>query len=268
MIESAGDEADSPDPEAVPAYTLGKISLASAASVNAARKAYDRSSYGVRSHVVYSHLLKDAELALEKCVQAGYNTGKVKGIRVSGTAAYSVSLKWNKNKKAKAGYRILRANSQHGEYIEVGTTKKLKFTDKTVRAGTTYCYRILPLVSYKGIAVAGNRSAVVHATTKTAKVTGVMAESGKVTAKASTTRYAIINWKKAPNATGYMIYRSTKKNSGFKCVATIANNAKTSYVAVNIKKGTKYYYKVRSYKTVKGKKKYGKFSALKVVCVK
>ena len=95
-----------------------------------------------------------------------------------------------------------------------------------------------------------------------------MAESGKVTAKASTTRYAIINWKKAPNATGYMMHRSTKKNSGFKCVATIANNAKTSYVAVNIKKGTKYYYKVRSYKTVKGKKKYGKFSALKVVCVK
>ena len=79
-----------------------------------------------------------------------------------------------------------------------------------------------------------------------------------------------ITIKKRSDADGYVIYRSTKKSSKGKKIATLKGKTKTSYVdkKVRNKRGT-YYYRVRAYKITRtGSKKYGSYSGVKKVYVK
>ncbi len=69
-----------------------------------------------------------------------------------------------------------------------------------------------------------------------------------------------ITWKKVTGATGYEIYRSTNKSKGYKCIATIKDVKKVSYINKKLAKKGTYYYKVRSYKTINGKKVYSNYS--------
>ena len=99
--------------------------------------------------------------------------------------------------------------------------------------------------------------------TAVAKVKPVPA---KVTLKAKAgKRSATLSWTKVSGASGYKVYRATKKNGSYKRIFT---TTKTKVVNKSLKKGRTYYYKVRAYKTVKGKKIYGAYSAVKTVRAK
>lgn len=50
-------------------------------------------------------------------------------------------------------------------------------------------------------------------------------------------------WKKAKSAKKYVLYRSTKKNSGYVRVKTLGKK-KLSYIDKKVKKSKKYYYKI------------------------
>lgn len=76
-------------------------------------------------------------------------------------------------------------------------------------------------------------------------------------------RQVTVRWSRVSGATGYVIYRSTKKSSGFRAVKTIGKGSTVKYVNKKLKKGKRYYYKVRAYRTMEGKKVYGKYSAVK-----
>lgn len=90
-----------------------------------------------------------------------------------------------------------------------------------------------------------------HCVVRPGKVTGL-----KVTKKS---KAASLKWSKIPGASGYQIYRSTKKSSGYKLVKNVgASTAK--YTNKGLKSGTKYYYKVRGYVSFNGKKYAGAFS--------
>lgn len=67
-----------------------------------------------------------------------------------------------------------------------------------------------------------------------------------------------LTWKKVDGADGYIVYRSTKKNKGYKAVGTLKN--KSSFVDKKVRKGKKYYYKIRVFKKVQGKKYTSAFS--------
>ncbi|MBS7007907.1 glycoside hydrolase family 25 protein [Anaerostipes sp.] len=71
-----------------------------------------------------------------------------------------------------------------------------------------------------------------------------------------------ITWSKTSGVTKYQIYMSKKKSSGYKRIATVSSK-KSSYTKGKLKKKKRYYFKVRSYQTVKKKKIYSKFSAVK-----
>ena len=77
-----------------------------------------------------------------------------------------------------------------------------------------------------------------------------------MTAKASGSK-AVIRWKKVAGAEKYVLYKSTKKKSGYYKERITVKNQYTDY---GLEKGETYYYKARAYKTVKGKKIYGKYS--------
>lgn len=78
-----------------------------------------------------------------------------------------------------------------------------------------------------------------------------------------------VSWKKKSGASGYQIYWA--KDKSFKKIVAkkiVKGGKTTSYTGKNFTKGRKYYVKVRAYKTVNGKKVYGKWSSVKTVKAK
>ncbi|MEI3339884.1 MAG: GH25 family lysozyme [Eubacterium sp.] len=77
-----------------------------------------------------------------------------------------------------------------------------------------------------------------------------------------------LKWKKLSEASGYEIYRASALNGTYKLIKTVKGAATTTYTNKSRSAGTEYYYKVRAYQTVNGKKKYGAFSTVKVLHTK
>ena len=76
-----------------------------------------------------------------------------------------------------------------------------------------------------------------------------------------------IKWKKNTKASGYeVVYSANKKFTGKKTVRKAKTT--TSYKVKGLKKGKTYYAKVRSYKTVNGKRIYGAYSIAKKTTIK
>ncbi|MDR2967657.1 MAG: CAP domain-containing protein [Methanobacteriaceae archaeon] len=71
-----------------------------------------------------------------------------------------------------------------------------------------------------------------------------------------------IKWNKVSKASGYQIFRSTKLNGKYELKKTITNGNTLKYIDKNLKK-KKYYYVIRSYITINGKREYSKYSSKK-----
>lgn len=72
----------------------------------------------------------------------------------------------------------------------------------------------------------------------------------------------VISWKSVSEVSGYEVYRSTKKDGSYTKIKVVTG---TQYTSTGLKKGTNYYFKIRTYKTSKGKKIYGTYSSIKSV---
>ena len=102
----------------------------------------------------------------------------------------------------------------------------------------------------------------------TTAVKDILKKVSKIKLQNLKKRKVRITWKKVKNADGYQVYRATKKNGKYKLVKVVKGNKKVSYTNTKLKKNKKYYYKVRAYRTVKGKKVYGAFSSKKSILIK
>mgnify|MGYP000569644580 CR=1 FL=1 len=70
----------------------------------------------------------------------------------------------------------------------------------------------------------------------------------------------LLKWKKVSGVTGYEIYRAEGYFGKYKKIKTVTKATTTSFTNTKLKKGKSYYYKIRAYKTVDGKKVYGDYS--------
>lgn len=102
------------------------------------------------------------------------------------------------------------------------------------------------------------------------------AKARKVTSfkvKAQKKKKAKVSWKKATGASGYEIYRATKKNGKFSKVATVGQAKDPQYINKRLKAKKKYFYKMRPYTvviTVEGNRNmvYGKWSPVRKIKAK
>ena len=69
-----------------------------------------------------------------------------------------------------------------------------------------------------------------------------------------------ITWEKVKGADGYYLYRSTQAAGGFSKIATSTKGSTVTYTDKKLSCGKTYYYKVRAYDVVKGKKVYTEYS--------
>ena len=104
------------------------------------------------------------------------------------------------------------------------------------------------------------------ATSKTVTVTVAPKKQG-ISLVNKIKKQLTIKWKKNTKASGYqVVYSTNKKFTGKKTVRKAKTT--TSYKIKGLKKGKKYYVKVRSYKTVNGKRIYGAYSTAKKATIK
>ncbi len=179
-----------------------------------------------------------------KAASAGYNSVKVSWEKVSGVT----------------GYKVYRAESKNGKYKCVKTVKGEKATsykDGKLTTGKTYYYKVKPYLDKKE----GSFSKVVSAKP-------VPAKAAISSVKNSASKTATVKWKKVSGASGYEIYSATSKNGKYKKVTTIKKGGTVSYKNTKLKKGKTYYYKVRAYRMVDGKKIYGAYSSVESVKMK
>ncbi len=169
----------------------------------------------------------------------------------------SITIQWKKVSGA-SGYAVYRSNSKTGKNTRIATVKAgkpLKYTDKKRTCGKTYYYKVQAYRTYKKKNHYGSVSEAVAVKTTPNQVK----YSGKMTFGTTT---LTLKWKKASGADGYQIYYSTKSKSDYKLLKTIKNSKTLKWKKTKLNANKTYYFKIRAYKNVSGKKVYGAFSSV------
>lgn len=153
------------------------------------------------------------------------------------------------------GYRIKRSTSKNGTYKVVATLKgknNTTYQDKNVKTAKTYYYKVETINKVNGKKGYSGDSAVVSA--KTLKTTSITA------VKATGSTSVRLEWKAVDGASGYQIYRSTSKDSGYKKVGQVKGKNTKKYEDKTLEAGKTYYYQVRAYKSNSAKNGVASFS--------
>jgi fibronectin type 3 domain-containing protein len=150
-------------------------------------------------------------------------------------------------------YIVYRSEKKTGKYTKVAALKrdsegvlKNSYTDKKVKYGKTYYYKVKAVGENESLTSEVVKFKVAPAKVKNVKVSSVKSTSVK------------ISYDKL-SETGYVIERSTD-NKKWTVVKTITKNSTLSFKNTGLKANKTYYFRVRAYKSVSGKKVYGKYS--------
>jgi len=169
----------------------------------------------------------------------------------------SITLSW-KNVAGATGYEVYRATNKNGKYIKVKTTTSSRVKNGKLSRGKTYYYKVRAYKTVNGTKIYGRFYSVVAMGTKP-KTPSIELRSGNKKAK--------VIWKKISGISGYEVYMSKKSSGCFSKVKT-SGSKNTAYLKKGLISGKKYYFKVRSYRTVGGKKIYSSWSKVKTVKIK
>ena len=163
--------------------------------------------------------------------------------------------------KRRSGYRIYRSTKKNSgyKYLKQLSSKTASYTNKKLKSGKTYYYKVRAYSDVFGDRYYGSYSASLKSGTRPAKP--------RVTVKRSGRRLKI-KYKKISGASGYRIYIRTGKKGKYKRVKQYTSGKKVSYKSKKLKRKKTYYVKVRAYKTINGKKYFGSYSKAKKVKIK
>ena len=182
---------------------------------------------------------------------SGVALGKTNLTKIKAKSGKKITLTWKKVSKAE-GYLIYRQDSSDSKFYQIGTVKSgstLTYTDTVKSNNKTYTYKVQAYNTNNGRQGVGAYSSTKSAKTLAkAKITGITSSDEEVLK---------ISWNKVSGAKGYIISRSTKKDSGYSEIDTVSGEKTTSYTDDTVKAGKTYYYKVEAYNVNSGTKGYG-----------
>ena len=188
-------------------------------------------------------------------------------VTITGKGNYTGSVSKTyiiKNNFKKATVSGISTKAFTGKNITQSIT--VKYNGKTLKNGTDYTvsYSSNKNIGTATVKIAGKGS-YTGTITKTFKINPAKQEIQKLTAKS---KAFFVDWAQKESATGYEIqYATNSKFSGAKKV-TVTNNKTDKKTVSKLSGKKKYYVRVRSYTTVKGKKYYGAWSSTKSVTTK
>lgn len=182
------------------------------------------------------------------------------GVKAASAAYNKVKVSWSKVSGA-TGYEVLQYNSSTKKYSRAALVKGTSYTKSGLKTGTKYSFRVR---AYK---TAGSKTVYSpYSNTVSAKPT--LARVTKVKTKNNAGRNARITWKRVAGANGYKIYRATKKKGKYRAVKMLKSGRTVKFTNKKLKKGKRYYYKVRAYRNIGKKKVYGKSSIVRSVKIR
>lgn len=203
-----------------------------------------------------SSWLKDLTTVVVNEMSESQYAGKILAhkatLKAAATNYNTVKLSWNKITGV-GGYILERAETKNGAYKKIADLKKdtaITYTDKNLKTGTSYYYRV---TAYKTTSQ-GNIKGQCSAAACAKPILG-----GVKTAKAASQgTYSVkVKWSKVSGAGGYVVYKAQSKNGSYKKCASVKGG---SCIVKKLKPGKKYYFKVKAYRTVGSKKVYGAYS--------
>ncbi len=169
----------------------------------------------------------------------------------------SISLKWAAGKAS--GYEVYRATSKNGTYKKIATVTSAEYTDKGLTKGTTYYYKVRAYTLSSSKIYSSYSSVVSAAATSPAPTT--------LTVTKASSGAANIKWTKSTGANGYEVYMAKSKTGTYTKIYTATKPTTFSCKKTGLTGGKTYYFKVRSYVTVNGKKVYSPYTTVKSVKV-
>lgn len=247
--------------------TAEKVNLSSASvKLSTSTYAYDGKTKKPAATVIFngSKLVKDKDFSVSYSNNKNVGTATV---TIKGKGNYTGSIKKTfkiKNNFKKSVVTGIKTKSFTGKSITQKPT--IKFNKKTLKNGTDYTisYSSNKKVGLATIKITGKGN-YTGTITKTFKINPAKQNIQKLTSKS---RSFFIDWAQKGSATGYEIqYATNSKFSGAKKV-TVTNNKTDKKTISKLSGKKKYYVRVRSYTTVKGKKYYGAWSSTKSVTTK
>lgn len=165
-----------------------------------------------------------------------------------------------------------RAAIDAAETVEAVYALLAEYKDKIDQLKTIVQYEAEEAVQQEEIKRKARKKAAAIKKAKAAKTTvsvkALKKHKVKVSWKKVTLSYTVDGKKYTDAVTGYKVYRAAKKNGKYKLLKTIKKAGTLKYTDKKLKKGKKYFYKVRAYIKVEGKTYLGKWSKARQIRVK
>ena len=193
----------------------------------------------------------------EKTVTFNIIPPKVTNLKSSKKTYNSITLSWDKIDNV-TGYKVYRYDVKTESYKLIKTisdASTTSYTNSKLTSATKYLYKVRSYKIVNNKTHNGDYSSSLAATTKpptpTVKLTSPSTKKIKLTWTNISSR-----------TTGYDIYMATSKNGTYKNIGSTSNK---SFTKGNLTKGKTYYFKVRAYRTIDGKKVYSSYSSIKSI---
>ena len=227
--------------------TLSKLTNANSYSVKvrAFKTVNGKKIYGPYSGTNTKHVMPD----------------KVSGFKTKSRSTKSIRLSWNK-KKGAAGYKIYKYFKDTDSYRLVATVNGESTTEYKLSgfsAGTCYYFYIKAFVSDNCGKKDGKKSSSLKSGTRPSKPA-----ASSITSPSR--RSMKLRWS-AVKGSGYQVKWSASPNFTNSKTTILKGSSKTTKT-VSTAKSTKYYIKVRAYKTINSKRYYSSWSETKSIKVK
>ena len=172
-------------------------------------------------------------------------------VKIKLSAATAIKLTWSKVKGA-SGYTIYRATSKKGTYKKIAATKEVSYTNKNLKRGKTYYYK----VAAANGTVTGSQSAIVS---KAIPKKPATPKQSKIKINVSKNKFTI-SWKKIKNAEKIEILRRVDKGKFKKWKTVSAKKGKASFSYKSYARGHRYSFQLRVYYTKEKVKIYSGYS--------
>lgn len=166
----------------------------------------------------------------------------------------TVQISWSSVDNAD-GYMVYRRTADSGWKKIASRVTDISYKDQKAVTGRVYYYTVRAYsYTWGGKTVSSYDKDGVIGKAKLGKVKIAATDSENYT----TIR---VTWNKVSGANGYRVYRSASKDGKYTAIGSTAKNSAVTFLDKKAVTGKTYYYKVRAYRNVSGKKVYGSYSA-------